>query len=69
MRYGFLVLGTPDGQTLAGLRLQDLQALGGGRFRVGADGMVLAPLCEMPFSAATREAPWRAQVLFTTPAP
>jgi len=69
VRYGFLVLGTPDGRTLAGLRLQDLQALGGGRFRVGADGMVLAPLCEMPFSAATSAAPWRAQVLFTAPAP
>ncbi len=64
VRYGYLLLGTPDGQTLPSLRLADLQPLGAGRFRVGQDGPVLAPLCEMPFSDATREAPWRTQVLF-----
>ena len=64
LRYGYLVLGTPDGQTVAGLRVQDLRPLGDGRFELGRGGMVLAPLCEMPFSGATRDAPWRAQVLF-----
>ena len=64
VRYGFLVLGTPDGQTLQSLRVQDLQPLGAGRFRVGPDGMVLSPLCGMPFSAATEAAPWRTQILF-----
>jgi hypothetical protein len=64
LRYGYLVLGTPDGQTVAGLRVQDLRPLSDGRFELGRGGMVLAPLCGMPFSGATREAPWRAQVLF-----
>ncbi len=64
VRYGFLILGTPDGRTLPSLRVRDLQPLGEGRFRVGSDGMVLSPLCEMPFSAATKAAPWRTQVLF-----
>ena len=64
VRYGYLLLGTPDGQTLSTLRLADLRPLGAGRFEVGPGGPVLAPLCAMPLSDATREAPWRTQVLF-----
>jgi len=64
VRYGYLLLGTPDGQTLSSLRLEDLKPLGAGRFKVDKGGLVLVPLCEMPFSEATPAAPWRTQVLF-----
>jgi DUF1680 family protein len=64
IRHGFLVLGTPDNQRLASVRLQDLQPLGQGRYRVGVDGPVLVPISQMPFSSYTEQSPWRAQVLF-----
>jgi len=64
LRHGFLILGTPDGQTLPGVRLDDLHPLGDGRYRVASNGTVLAPLCEMPFTASSEAAPWRSQVLF-----
>jgi len=64
LRHGFLLLGTPDGKTLPGVRLGDLEPLGDGRYRVAGNGLLLEPLCEMPFTASTEAAPWRSQVLF-----
>ncbi|HXQ81648.1 MAG TPA: hypothetical protein VN775_10065 [Opitutaceae bacterium] len=64
LRYGFLLLGTPDAKTLPSVRMDDLEALGDGRYRLAGNGLILEPLCEMPFTASTAAAPWRAQVLF-----
>jgi hypothetical protein len=64
LRYGFLVLGTPEGGMLPPIRLEDLQPLGGGRYSVPDAGLVLEPLCQMPFKPSTQARSWREQVLF-----
>ncbi len=67
IRHGLLVLGGPDNQKLDGVTVENLKSLGGGKYSVTsgpAAGVVLAPIAEMPFSAATEKEPWRAQVLF-----